>query len=416
MNEMSQKDFYFDPFSVEAAANLEGYYKEMRANHPVYYNEKYDTFFFSRFDDVWTLLLTPNNTFVATESNLPTPEYLSTHRNTNGAPPFASTNPMAQGNMLPSPYYEEMRLAHIAPLRPKAVAALANMVREQARVQLDEMLPRGKFDLSLDYAAVVPARMICHLYGLPYSIADKMMNHVRGLGSAKAGEKSIDISALAKEMRPYVLPLIAKRREAGADGSDGLIDGLINYRVHGERPLSDDEISNQLFCVMVGGLEAVPKIIARGIMELWRRPEQLAAVQADLDKNVPIAVEEIIRFCAPAVYTFRTCHRDVTIGGQPVKAGQRVVAMLNCASRDEREFPNPDEFIWNRSIPRVLSFGLGQHHCIGKHLALLEVRTLTLEFLKRVKDVEFFPDHGKANTGYFQRGYLSLPVEVKKCV
>jgi hypothetical protein len=106
-----QEKFYFDPFSVEAAANLEGFYREMRENHPVYYNEKYDTFFFSRFDDVWNLLLTGNNTFVATEGNLPTPEYLGSCRNTNGPPPFASSNPMSPSNMLPSPWYEEMRLA-----------------------------------------------------------------------------------------------------------------------------------------------------------------------------------------------------------------------------------------------------------------------------------------------------------------
>jgi cytochrome P450 len=413
MNELAQAKFEFDPFSVEVAADPESYYKQLRNKYPAYYNERYDTFFFSRFSDVWQILYTGDNTFVATEGNLPTPEYLSTHRN-NGAPPFVSTNPMSPSNLLPSPYYEEMRRAHIAPLRPNAVQALKDFVSDQARKTLDHLLPRRKFDLSLDYAAIIPARMICHLYGLDLSVADKVMGLVRNLGKAKPGEKSIDLSAYWKEMKPYIMPIIEARRAAGADGSHALVDGLINYRSKpDQRALSDNEIADQLVCVMVGGLEAVPKVIARGIMELWQRPDQLEAVRVDLDTNLPIAVEEIIRYCAPAQYTFRTAHKDVTVAGTHVKAGQRVACMYSSASRDEREFENPDEFLWNRRIPRVLSFGLGQHHCIGKHLAHLEVRTLIREFITRVKSVEFHPEMGGRNTGYFQRGWISLPVTIK---
>src|SRR5207245_4285143 len=118
------------------------------------------------------------------------------------------------------------------------------------------------------------------------------------------------------------------------------------------------------------------------------------------------------RFCAPAQYTFRTAHKDLTVAGQAVKAGQRVCCMLYSASRDEREFADPDAFIWNREIPRVLSFGLGQHHCIGKHLATLEVTTLAREFLSRVKSFEFALDEAAQNAGVMQRGWINLPVVV----
>jgi cytochrome P450 len=306
-----------------------------------------------------------------------------------------------------------MRAAHIEPLRPKSVAALQQMVRDQARAQLDELLPRKTFDLFLDYAAIVPARMICHLFDLPLSLADKVMGRVGELGRNSTGGKSVDLSLFWTETQPYIVPAIQARRKAGADGSNRLIDGLINWCAEDDgRALSDAEISDQLVCVMVGGLEAVPKVTARGIMELWRRPEQLAAVRADLDANLPAAVDEMIRFCAPAQYTFRTAHRDVVVAGQTVRAGQRVCAMLNSASRDEREFPDPDAFVWNRQIPRVLSFGMGQHHCIGKHLALMEIRIMVREFLSRVAAVDFHPEMGGRNTGYFQRGWTSLPVVI----
>jgi cytochrome P450 len=413
MSEVLEPKFRFDPFSAETTANTDAVYKRLRDEQPVYYNETYDTFFFSRFEDVWELLRTGDNTFLATELNLPTPEYLSSVRN-DGAPPYASVNPMSPGNKLPSPFYEEMRAAHIEPLRPKSVAALQDKVREQARMQLDLLLPKKRFDLFLQYAAIIPARMICGLFDLPYSIADTVMGRIGELGRNSTGDKkSLDLSLFWSETQPYIVPAIQARRKAGADGSNRLIDGLINWRAKDDgRALSDAEISDQLVCVMVGGLEAVPKVTARGIMELWNRPDQLAAVRADLDNNLPVAVEEMIRFCAPAVYTFRTAHKDAVVGGQKIRAGQRVCAMLNSASRDDREFQNPDEFVWNREIPRVLSFGMGQHHCIGKHLAVMEIRIMVREFLERVRDVEFHPEQGGRNTGYFQRGWTSLPVVI----
>src|ERR1700733_13553367 len=154
MTGSTEASFKFDPFSIEVMANSDYYYKELRDKYPGYYSDEYDSYFFSRFDDVWEVLRVGDNTFVATEGNLPTPEYLRTHRN-NGAPPFVSVNPMGPGPALPSPYYEQMRLAHIAPLQPKSVSALKDVVREQAHEQLKRLLPRGRFDLSLDYAAIV---------------------------------------------------------------------------------------------------------------------------------------------------------------------------------------------------------------------------------------------------------------------
>lgn len=413
MASSAQEKFEFDPFSAEVVANPDFYYKELRDKHPVHYSDQYDTYFFSRFNDVWEVLRIGDNTFLATETNLPTAEYLRTHRN-NGAPPFASINPMAPGPTLPSPYYEKMRLAHIAPLLPKSVAALGEFIRELARKQLNEMLPRRKFDLSADYAAVVSARVICHLFGLPLSVADQVLRNVVEIGRYKPGKEGINLSTFFSEMQQHIVPAIQARRAAGADGSNRLIDGLIEYRTEPDaRALSDHEIADQLVCAMVGGMESVPKVTARGIMELWRRPDQLKAVRADLEKNVPIAFEEMLRYCAPAQYTFRTAHKDATVAGQHVKAGQRVACLLHAASRDDREFENPDEFIWNRSIPRVLSFGLGQHHCIGKHLAQLEVRTLVHEFLSRVNSFDFVMEEAGLNRGYFQRGWLSLPVVIR---
>jgi cytochrome P450 len=401
-----------DLFSPQVIANPQPAYKELRDNCPVYYSDEYDTFFFSRFADVWEVLRIGENALLATESNLPTPEYLRKQRN-DGAPPFASNNPMAPGPRLPSPWYEEMRLAHTAPLRPKSVAALKDFVRNLARERLALLLPRRKFNLTMDYAGIVGVRVICSLFGLPPSRAEALMNKINEITRYSPEKKSIDLATFFTELTQDILPAILSRRAAGADGSNGLIDGLINYRMApDQRALSDQEIADQLVCAMVGGIESMPKVTAQGVMELWRRPQQLAAVRADLAANVPVAVQEMLRYCAPAQYTFRTAHKDITVAGQHVKAGQRVACMLYSASRDEREFEDPDSFIWNRPIRRVLSFGLGQHHCIGKHLAQLEVTTLVHELLSQVDSFEFDLGDAVQNAGVMQRGWINLPIVV----
>ena len=401
-----------DPMSAEAIADLPGLYRKLRNESPVYYYPDYDSFFFSRFEDVWELLRVGDNTFVATETNLPTPDYLRSHHNAGNPPPLASTNPMAPGPSLPSPWYEQMRGAHNAPLKPRSVKRLEGFVEEVVNRRLDELLPRGKFDMVRDFAGYVVASSVCQLFGFPGERAEGVL-HLVNDATKPAEDATVDFAQFFKTLKGYIIPSIAERRAAGADGSNALIDGLVNYRMPDGRALSDDEIADQLVCVMVGGVESASKVTGQGLMELWKRPDQLAAVRADLETNVPIAVNEMVRFGAPAQYTFRTAHKDVTVAGQPIRAGQRVVAMLASASRDEREFENPDEFIWNREIPRVISFGLGQHHCVGKHLALLEVRIMVEQFLKRVHDFEFVLDEAVRNPSYFQHGWISLPVIVR---
>jgi cytochrome P450 len=156
----------------------------------------------------------------------------------------------------------------------------------------------------------------------------------------------------------------------------------------------------------------VPKIVAHGLMELARAPDQLAVVRRDLSANVPIAGEEMIRFCAPAQWFARTAHKDLTIAGQPIKVGQRVIGLVGSAARDEAEFERADQFIWNRPVPRVLSFGLGQRHCIGVHLARLELRVMVREFLRRVDHFTFDMEGAVRRPSSFQWGWNILPVTV----
>lgn len=415
MNGLIAEKFSYDPFSKKVRTNPIPYYKEMRANHPVYYVEKYDMFVLTRFQDIMdALCIVEPNTLVATESPLPLPSMIS-HRN-EGAPPFISVNPMGQGPMLPSPQHEQMRRAQITPLRPKAIAKIENFVRDLARERLKLLLPRGKFDVLQEYGGMVSAAITCHLYGIPLSETEKVLDAVQALAGYNEDLEGISTAAMFEQLgAQFILPAIERRRAAGADGSVPLIDGLINYRTDPDgRALSDEEIANQLTCVFVANTETPTTPAGQGLLALTQHPDQLAAIRADLEQNVGTAAEEMLRICSSAQWTMRTVHKDITIAGQPIKAGQRIIVSPFSAARDERVYENADQFIWNRKQPRTsLTFGFGQHHCVGNHMSRLQVRTLVHEFLAHVSDFEFAINEAIHNASYFHWRYTYLPVVIK---
>jgi cytochrome P450 len=401
----------YDPFSQAVMNDPLPFYRRLRDEAPALYMAKYDAWIFSRFQDVVDVLTVGGNAFIATDTTLPTPEILMRHN--HGEVSELPLDPLPIGAMLGSPHFEVLRNAHIKPLRPRAVRALTDFVGELAEERLDLLLPRGSFDLTQDYGGHVSAAVICHLLQMPLDRAGEVLDLVNALSRTDPDAGGTDVPTIIANCIGIMSESIAQRRAAGADGAVPLIDGLLQLRYYG-RPLSDAEIATQLTCVFIGGVETVPKIAAHGLMELGNAPDQLAAVRENLSENVPVAVEEMIRFCAPAQWFARTAHRDVEVAGARVRKGQRVIALFGSAARDPREYPEPDRFVWNRRIDRVLSFGTGQHYCIGIHLARLELRVLVETFLRRVERYSFAMDRAVRLPSSFQWGWNELPVVIEE--
>jgi cytochrome P450 len=402
-------EFEYDPFSPAAMSDPLPTYRVLRDRYPVYYSPRYDTFFLSRFADIWDVLSQGDNTFLASEGTVVSRGLLLTHN--SGPVPDPPLSPFSHHGH-GSPLYEQARQAHGAPLRPGAVRKLEDFVRGLARERLDLLVPRGRFDLTQEYGGIVSASTICHLFRLPLDLAGDVLEAVNA-ASRTDQEGGFDMAAPRRLVR-LIEPQVAARRaerEAGEAGSWPLADGLIDFVLRG-RPLSDREVAMNLLCVMVGGTETLPKIVAHGLLELARHPGQLAEVRAGLPASAAVAIEEMTRFCGPAQWFLRTVRKDTVIAGTAVRAGQRVAWLTQSAGRDPEEFEDPDEFRWNRPIRRTLAFGQGQHYCIGVHLAKLEGRVLLEEFLGRVTDFGFDLDAAVRYPSSFQWGYNELPVVI----
>ncbi|OBI10355.1 cytochrome [Mycobacterium sp. E2462] len=385
------------------------FYRVLRDEHPVYYLPQWDTFALSRFDDIWQVLEVNDGTFVASEGTLPPASALARHNDGPVADP--PLHPLPFHAVFDTDLYAEIRRAHSAPLRPRAVTGLADRIRALANERLDELLPRGSFDLTQDYGGIVAATMVCELLGLSNDLAPRVLAAVNA-GSLSAPGEGVDTAQARPNYLDFLTPVVRRRRTDASGGPLPVVDGLLRYRLPDGSALSDAEAATQMLCIFIGGTETVPKIVAHGLWELSRRPEQLAAVRADPAVNVALAREEMIRYCAPAQWFARTVRRPFTIHGTTIKPGQRVITLLASANRDEREYPEPDAFVWDRPIRRSLAFGRGQHFCLGYHLARLEIDVLLTEWLRRVPEYTVDGDAATRLPSSFQWGWNTIPVAV----
>ena len=408
MNSPVIQDFSYDPFDPAVMADPLSYYRVLRDEHPVYYVPKWDVYALSRFADIWDVLARNDGTFVASEGTLPSSAVLGVHN--TGPVPDPPLHPMPFHANFDSPLYEDVRRCTSGPLRPKPVTSLADRIRRLANERLDELLPRGRFDLTQDYGGIVAATIVCELCGLPTELAADVLAAVNAGSQAQPGS-GVEVANARPGYLDHLRPVVERRR-AGTGDPVTIVDGLLNYRLPDGSGLSDVEAAVQMLGVFIGGTETVPKIVAHGLWELHRHSDQLAAVRADLDANVSVAREEMIRFCAPAQWFARTVRRPFTIHDTTMQPGQRLITLLGSAGRDGREYDDPDAFVWNRPIERLLAFGRGQHFCLGVHLARLEITIMVTEWLKRVPDFQVDPAAAERPPSSFQWGWSSIPVEV----
>ncbi len=400
-------NFTYDPFDPAVMADPPSYYRVLREEHPVYYIQRWDTYALSRFADIWDVLAINDGTFVASEGTLPAATVLA-NRN-DGPVPDPPLHPMPFHANFDAPIYDSVRRCTSGPFRPKPVTGLADRIRALANERLDELLPRGTFDLTQDYGGIVAASVVCELVGLPVDLAYEVLATVNAGSLAEPGS-GVEVANARPGYLEYLVPIVERARTSG--DAPTIVNNLLAYRLPDGSAFSDIEAAIQLLGIFIGGTETVPKIVAHGLWELGLRPDQMTAVTADLDANVPVAREEMIRYCAPAQWFARTVRKPFTIHGTTINPGQRIITLLASANRDEREYPNPDEFIWDRPIERLLAFGRGQHFCLGVHLARLEITIMVTEWLKRVRDYRILAETASRPPSSFQWGWNRVPVEV----
>ncbi|OCB22535.1 cytochrome P450 [Mycobacterium intracellulare] len=152
-------------------------------------------------------------------------------------------------------------------------------------------------------------------------------------------------------------------------------------------PVDEFQFQLDYQLLVSAGSDTSRNVLSTGMITLFEHPEAKRALVDD-PSLMPRALEEVLRYNPPIMAMRRTATRDTTIGGRAVKQGQKVVMYYGAANRDPQVFDRPDEFDITRTINPHLTFGGGRHHCLGAHLARLELATMFSAMLLRMPDME----------------------------
>lgn len=308
-----------------------------------------------------------------------------------------------------NPDHQRLRSLVSKSFTPKFMESLRPRVQEIADELLDAVQDKGQMDLVEDYAYPLPINVISEMLGVPKSDAPKI--HVwsealsRGIGLSKPSPEVVESM---RALGDYTAQLVAEKRQNPAED---LISQLIKNENNDDR-LSEEELISMITLLIFAGHETTSNLISTGSLMLLDHPQELEKLKSDLSL-VPSAVEELLRFNGPSTIVGpRFATDDVELGGQQIKKGDMVIAVVKSANRDETKFTDPDELDISRNINRHLAFGQGIHMCLGAPLARIEGDIAFTTLLKRLPNLQLDVPREELSwsSGLTSQGLTSLPV------
>ena len=252
------------------------------------------------------------------------------------------------------------KLVHRA-FTPRLVERMKNRIQDLADSLLDAAECRGDLDLVGDYALPLTMTIITEILGVPAKDRDRFHRWSKVIVSVNSFNVNWRVFPIIWKFNRYLRRFFKVRR---ADPQDDLTTALIRAEEEGDR-LSEDELMAMVFLLLIAGHETTVNLIASGVLELLRHPDQWDALRSDRSL-MKTAVEELLRYTSPVFLgTERYPREDVTIRGVTIPRGEVTFAAIGSANRDEAAFAEPDRLDITRADNRHLGFGQGIHYCLG---------------------------------------------------
>jgi cytochrome P450 len=292
---------------------------------------------------------------------------------------------------------------------PRAVAGLRTTITAVINGLVDSATRDGHCDVVTDIGRRYPIPIICALLGAPAEDWESFSRWTADIFKLFDWDVAANESAILtswRELDAYVNDMIARRRHTL---TDDLISGLICAEDQGDH-LSADQLCKLVAALLIGGTDTTGHQLAASVYVLCDHPDQWAALakHPELAAN---AVEETMRHTPISFTTVRFADEDVELGGVIVPAGTLVVANTAAANRDPAAYEDPDRLDITREVaPAIHSFGGGTHHCLGAHLARLELTEALAVMARRMPNVRRAgPAPWKSLTSL--TGPTTLPIE-----
>jgi cytochrome P450 len=392
----------FDPYSATYFNDPYDLYRRMRDEQPVLHNQEIGFYALSRWADVvdaerdWS---TYSSAYGIELDSLTHGEIVHEYESLI---------------MIDPPRHDRLRALVSRVFTPRAIGGLEPMVREVVIDYLDALEGRDEVDLLSEFAAYFPVEVISRMLGVPAEGRQQVRLWLdealtRGIGQREASESN---SGAMLAMGTYFFELAAEKR---ARPTDDMLSRLTQVTVTdndgNEAGLDDVAIAG--FGTLIGGAgaETVTKLIGNAVVEFGRHPDQWQLVLDD-PSTIPGAFEELLRYLPPSQFQGRMTTREVELHGVTIPALSPVLLMTGAATRDERQFDDPDRFDITRPPALSLGFGHGIHSCLGAALARMEGRIAIEELARRFPRYEVDED-GLARVQMMNvAGYSRVPVRI----
>ncbi|MFD7421709.1 cytochrome P450 [Streptomyces californicus] len=291
---------------------------------------------------------------------------------------------------------------------PRLLADVEENVGRLAGRLVDELIAERPRDFMASAAVRLPLEVICDLMGVPQAlrrhIAEQIDHASAQVGVERRGRARLRVPGrgLASLARmQYVMGRLARERRRRP--ADDLVSALVCADVDGEA-LSGRQLGAFFSLLLVAGVETTRNALAHGVFLLDRHPEQRELLRSDFDRYAGGAVDEIVRYSTPIIQFRRTVTATHTLGGRTFLPGEKVALVYASANRDEAVFTRPNHFDITRSPNPHLGYGGGgPHHCLGAHLARIEMTALLRELTDRRPIVRSTGDLGLVDSNFDNR-------------
>jgi cholest-4-en-3-one 26-monooxygenase len=308
-----------------------------------------------------------------------------------------------------------------ASFTPRAVDSYEARFREHARNIVDTVASRGECEFVVDVAAELPLLAILELCGIPADDRKDFFEWTNAMifnqDTEMAATKDVAEAASFKVIE-YAMKLAAENEESP---KDNIIGALLNGTKR-EEGLDLDEFVWFFLMLISAGNESTRTVTSHGMRLLMEHPDQLQYLVDNPDK-IPNACEEILRYNTAFIMMRRTAMEDVEISGASIKKGDKIILHYHAVNHDESIFgEDAMEFDVTRAerMPDLYnqhrSFGIGQHFCLGTHLARLELRVMFEEIIPRLRNPKLVEEieYTRSNlVNGIKRMHITFDPEVK---
>ena len=356
---------HFDHLSPAFAADPHATFARMRERHPVAWSDEHGGFWVvTGYEDVLRVAQDWRTFSSAEGVSVP--------------PPPAKVNAIPE--VMDPPRHRQYKRLISAHFTPAVVARYEGATRALVTRLIDGFAGAGRCEFMDAFARPLPGLAFFDqvLHAPPGQAAE--LNELAGIASTPHHPER---PAAWQGMAAWITGFVAARRRRPPVGD--VVDAVLAAEIDGE-PITDHDILGVIQLLIFGGLETTTGALGQFMVRFCHRPEIPARLRAR-PELLPAAVEELLRLDPPFIAVARTATRDTDLGGQRVRAGQRVLISWASANRDAGEFARPDAFDPERASNRHLSFGAGPHRCAGSNLARMNLRIALEELLARLHDL-----------------------------